>query len=110
MHVRGLESLGLQLTYSGVLVGDTFHLLLLNTRRGNIHAEDDVFRFTHGKTSDIDVVFLRVVCQDKIFELHFDVDPLLIGESWPDMMWLRYHTLVGRKDNLRPLRVQVECT
>lgn len=36
--------------------------------------------------------------------------PLLVSESWPDVMWLGHHTLVRCQDDLRSLWMQVEGT
>lgn len=40
------------------------------------------------------LVFLAVVSQDKILELHLHLDPLLIGQGGPDVVGLRNCSLV----------------
>ena len=56
------------------------------------------------------LVFLAVVGQDQIFELHFHLDPLLISQSGPDMVWLCNSRLVWLQDHLCPVIVHVQGT
>lgn len=56
------------------------------------------------------LVFLAVVGQDQIFELHFHLDPLLVSQSGPDMVWLCNGRLVWLQDHLRPVIVHVQGT
>ena len=71
-----------------VLVRDPIHLLLLNRRWCDIHAENDVFDFTLSQTGDVDVIFLGVVRQYQVLKFDLDVDPLFICQSWPDVVRL----------------------
>ena len=110
MNVSWLESLSLELADGRVLICDSFHLLLLDARWSNIHSKNDILGLTHGETGDIYVIFLCVVSQDKVFKLNFNVDPLFIGESGPNMVWLCHDWLVWSEDNLRSLWVQMQST
>lgn len=46
------------------------------------------------------LVLFTIVSQDEIFELHLHLDPLLIGQSGPDMMRLSDGGFVRLQDHL----------
>lgn len=54
------------------------------------------------------LVLFTVVCQDEIFELHFDFDPFLISECGPDVMGLSDRRLVGFQDHLCTIIVHMK--
>lgn len=66
MDICRLQGLSLELADSCILVGDPIHLLLLNRRRGNIHAQNDVLNLALSQTCNVDVVLLRIVCQNQV--------------------------------------------
>ena len=57
---------------------------------------------------DIDVVLLAVVCQDEILECDLNLDPLVICQSWPDVVRLRDRGLVRLQDDLGSVVVHME--
>ena len=48
--------------------------------------------------------------QNEIFHGNLNLDPFVICQSWPHKMRLRYRGLVGVKDDLRLLVVDVQST
>ena len=48
--------------------------------------------------------------QDELLHRDLDLDPLLIGQRWPDEVRLRDGVLVGVQDDLRLLVVDVQAT
>ena len=93
----------------GVLVCNSVHLLLLDGRRSDIHAQDDVLDLALGQTSHVDIVLLSVVSQNQVLQLNLHMDPLLISQRWPNVMRLRDDTLIWSEDNLGALWVKMEC-
>ena len=84
--------------------------MLLDAWWSHVHAENDVLGFGHGQTCNVDIVFLGVVCKNQVLELNLNMNPLLVSQSRPDVMWLSHHTLVRSQDDLRSLWMQVEGT
>lgn len=56
------------------------------------------------------LVFLAVVSQDKILELHLHLDPFLISQSGPDVVWFCNSSLVWLQDHLCPVIVHMQGT
>lgn len=56
------------------------------------------------------LVFLAVVSQDKILELHLHLDPLLVSQSGPDVVWFCNSSLVWLQDHLCPVIVHMQGT
>lgn len=56
------------------------------------------------------LVFLAVVSQDKVLELHLHLDPLLVGQSGPDVVRLCDRGLVWLQDHLRAVVVHMQGT
>ena len=54
------------------------------------------------------LVFLAVVGQDKVLELHLHLDPLLVSQSGPDVVWFRDRRLVWLQDHLRPVVIHMQ--
>ena len=54
------------------------------------------------------LVFLAVVSQDKVLELHLHLDPPLVGQSGPDVVRLCDRGLVRLQDHLRAVVVYVQ--
>lgn len=54
------------------------------------------------------LVLFAIICQDKIFKLHFHFDPFLIRERGPDVMWLCDGRLVRFQDHLGTVIVHME--
>lgn len=79
MNIGRLQCLCLQLAHSGVLVSNSFHLLLLDAWWSDIHSENDVLRLTHGQTCNVDIVLLSVVSKNQVLQLDFDMNPLLVS-------------------------------
>lgn len=56
------------------------------------------------------LVFLAIVSQDKVLELHLHLDPLLVRQSGPDVVWLCDRGLVWLQDHLRAVVVHMQGT
>ena len=110
MHVRGLDRLSLELGGFFVLFFYSFDFLLLDVYRGDFHAQNDIFDLRLSEACNIHVVFLGVVGQNEVLQLYLDLDPLLIGQSWPNMMWLRDDRSIGCEDNFCSFRIDVESS
>lgn len=54
------------------------------------------------------LVLFTVVRQNEIFQLHLHLDPLLISQSWPDVVWLSDGGFVRFQDHLRTVIVYME--
>lgn len=59
-------------------------------------------------TVEDSLVLFAIICQNEILELHFHLDPLLVGERWPDVMRLRDGGLVRFQDHFGAVIVDVE--
>lgn len=110
MHVSSLDRLGLELGGFLVLFFYSFDFLLLDVYRGDFHTQNNIFDLRLGEACNIHVVFLSVVCQNKILQLYLDLDPLLIGQSRPNMMWLSDDRSIGCQDNFCSFRIDVESS
>lgn len=56
------------------------------------------------------LVLLAIVSQDEIFELHLHFDPLLIGQSGPDVVGLGDCGLVRLQDNFGTVIIDMKCS
>mmetsp|Transcript_8139 Transcript_8139/g.19407 ORF Transcript_8139/g.19407 Transcript_8139/m.19407 type:complete len:378 (-) Transcript_8139:6017-7150(-) len=108
VHVGGLGGNGCDLRHLLALLLKIGDLLSLDGWRCDLHSEDDVANLTLGKRSNVDIVLLSVVCQDQVLELHLNVDPLVVGETRPHVVWLGDCRLVGLQDDLCAIRIHVQ--
>mmetsp|Transcript_22047 Transcript_22047/g.55882 ORF Transcript_22047/g.55882 Transcript_22047/m.55882 type:complete len:336 (+) Transcript_22047:760-1767(+) len=108
VHVDRLGGGGVELRRRLVLRVDLGNLLALLRRRGDLHAEDDVADLRLGEARHVDVVLLAVVGEDEVLESHLERDPLLVGQSGPDVVRLRDCVLVGLHQHLAALVVHVQ--
>jgi len=95
VDVCALDRLRLQLCSLFVLLLDSLNFLFLDVDRGHFHAEDYILDLALGQTGDVDVVLLRVIGEDEVFEFYFDLDPLLVGEVGPDVVREGHCRFVG---------------
>ena len=109
MHVGRSDGLRLQLGGLSVLLFNALDLLLLYLNWGNVHSQDNVFDLRLGEAGHVDVVLLGVVSQNQVLQLNLHLDPLLISQSWPDVVRLRHYRLFRHKYHLCPLGVDIEC-
>lgn len=56
------------------------------------------------------LVFLAIVGQDQILELHLHFDPFLVSQGGPDMVWFCNSCLVWLQDHLCPVIVHMQGT
>lgn len=135
VHRSRLRGRELRLLFSLLLnLGD---LLPLLGRGRDLHSQDDVTDLGLGQGSHVHagqggekeralnirpasfaqiqinrvdrlLVLFAVICQDEVFELHFDLDPFLIGECGPDVMGLSDGRLVGFQDHLCTIVVHMK--
>lgn len=56
------------------------------------------------------LVLFAIICQDEIFELNLHLDPLLVSERGPNMMWLCDGCLVRFQDHLGTVIVDVQSS
>jgi len=54
------------------------------------------------------LVLLSIIRKDKILQLNFNLDPLIVGQSWPNVMRLCDSCFVWFQHNLGSLCVDVE--
>lgn len=54
------------------------------------------------------LVLFTIISQDQIFKLHLHLDPLLISQSRPDVMWLSDGGFVRLQDYLCTVIVHME--
>lgn len=108
MDVGRFYSLSLKLGCFFILLLNSFDFLLLNVNRCNFHSKNDILNLRLCQTCNIDIILLGIVCQNKIFQLDLNFDPLLICESWPDMMRLCNDGSLRHKNYLCSLRINVE--
>ena len=83
-------------------------LLTLSTGRGNLHTQNDIPDFGLGQTGHIDVVFLAIIGQNKVFQRDLDLDPFIIRQAGPNMMRFRNGRLVRFQNDLGTIVVHVE--
>mmetsp|Transcript_5921 Transcript_5921/g.12959 ORF Transcript_5921/g.12959 Transcript_5921/m.12959 type:complete len:201 (+) Transcript_5921:986-1588(+) len=89
---------------------DFSHLLALQGWWGNLHTQDNVPNLTLCQTGNIDVIFLAVIGEDQVLQGNFNLDPLLVGKSRPNVMRLCHHAVVWTKNNLHLVRIYVQST
>ena len=56
------------------------------------------------------LVLLAIVRQDQVLKLHLHLDPLLVSQRGPDVVWLCDSGFVWLQDHLRPIVVHVQST
>lgn len=61
-------------------------------------------------SSQCSLVFLAIVGQDQILELHLHFDPLFISQGGPDVVGFCNSSLVWLQDYLRPVIVHMQST
>lgn len=54
------------------------------------------------------LVLFAIICQDEVFQLHLNLDPLLVSERGPDVMGLSDGRLVGFQNHLGTVVVDME--
>lgn len=64
----------------GHRLNDMKHHAYLHGWWCDLHTQDDVSNFALSQGTDIHVVLLAIVSEDKILQGHFDANPLLV---WP---------------------------
>mmetsp|Transcript_100977 Transcript_100977/g.289830 ORF Transcript_100977/g.289830 Transcript_100977/m.289830 type:complete len:466 (-) Transcript_100977:385-1782(-) len=85
-------------------------LLPLDRGGRDLHAQDDVADLALGQRGHVHVVFLAVVRQDQVLELHLDVDPLVVGQARPHVVRLGDGGLVRLEDDLGAVRIHMQGT
>mmetsp|Transcript_63487 Transcript_63487/g.174936 ORF Transcript_63487/g.174936 Transcript_63487/m.174936 type:complete len:276 (-) Transcript_63487:4603-5430(-) len=90
------------------LLLDLGNLLTLQRGRSNLHAEDDVAHFGLCERSHVHVVLLSVVGEDQVLERNLHLDPLFVGQRWPDVVRLGHHRLIRPQDHLGAILRHVE--
>jgi hypothetical protein len=86
------------------------HLLPLDRRRLDLHAEDDVADLAGCQRRRVDRVALAVVGEDEVLKRQLDPDPLVVVERRPDMMRLGDGALVRAENDFGLLVVDVQGT
>lgn len=110
MNSRAFNGFCLQLSCLFVLLFYPFNLLFLNIDWCNLHSENDVFDFTLSQTGNVNIIFLGVICKDKILQFDLNFHPLLISEVWPYVVRKCYCSLVGFENDLCSFSIQMKCS
>mmetsp|Transcript_39335 Transcript_39335/g.83813 ORF Transcript_39335/g.83813 Transcript_39335/m.83813 type:complete len:1257 (-) Transcript_39335:3240-7010(-) len=108
VDIGGLGGDGRHLGHLLALLLQVGNLLSLDGRRSDLHTQNDIPDLALRQRSNVDVVFLSVIRQDQILELHLDLDPLVISERRPHVMRLSHGGLVGLEDDLGSVGVDVQ--
>jgi len=71
------------------------------------NAQYDTANIVQTQLQKIILVLLPVVSKDQILQLDFNLDPLLVGQRWPDVMRFGDGRLVGFEHHLGAVVVDV---
>ena len=110
VNVLCFGSHGRELLSLFLLLLNLSSLLSLHRWSADLHSENDISDLGIGERRRVDVVLLSVVVQDQITQLHFNLNPVVIGERGPDVVLLRDDGLVGAQEQLGLVLVDVQSS